>query len=191
MSKQSTARLRAAVRAIDLRALDFLNPITPGAHPPEPAQTRQNLPEPASSGFLQNEPTAPRPSSIRHQPSSPSHPLPPAHSVPNFQTNPPNVAHSPAKTRQNPPKPATRSAPAQNEPTAPSSILHAPSSSPPVLTPRQRHAARLLIVGHTAKSVAAQLDVNRHTVSQWKKLPDFQHELTRLLNDLAPRRRVS
>jgi hypothetical protein len=173
-----------------LRALDFLNPIAPAAHPPEPAQTRQNLPQPASSGFLQNEPTAPPPSAIHHRRSSPPHPLPPSSSVPNFQTNPPIVAHPAAQTCQNPPQPATRSAPAQNEPTAPKLSTQDSALRTSSLTPRQCHAARLLIAGHTAKDVAAQLEVNRHTVSQWKKLPDFQNELTRLLNDLAPRRRL-
>ena len=90
-----------------------------------------------------------------------------------------------AQTCHNVPKPATTFI-SQNEPTAPSSIRHPPSSPPSSLTPRQLHAARLLVDGHTTKAAAARLAVNPHTVSQWKKLPAFQAELTRLLNALAP-----
>src|SRR5689334_15495205 len=112
MSNPSTARLRAAVRAVNIRALDIL--------------------------------------------------------APHALANPPDPAHTP----HNPPHPATPIAKFQNDPTA-------------ALTPRQRHAARLLIAGQTAKGVAAELGIDRHTVSDWKKLPAFQAELTRLLNDLA------
>jgi hypothetical protein len=77
MSNPSTARLRAAVHAVNIRALDILAPLSPTS-PPEPAQTRQNPPQSASSGILQNEPTA-------SPPASPPHPLPPSRSVPNFQ----------------------------------------------------------------------------------------------------------
>ena len=172
MSNPSEIRLRAPVRAVNIPTLDILAPLAL-PNPPKPAQTRQNPPQSASSAILQNEPTAPPPSSIFHPQSAPPHPLPPSRSVPNFQTNPPRLSHPPAKTRHNPPEPATPTAKLQNEATAD-------------LTPRQRHAARLLIAGHTATAVAALLDVDRHTVSDWKKLPAFQAELTRLLNDLAP-----
>jgi DNA-binding NarL/FixJ family response regulator len=49
------------------------------------------------------------------------------------------------------------------------------------LTPRQKHAARLLFAGHSAKAIAAQLGVDRHTISDWKKLPAFQAEIENLL----------
>jgi DNA-binding NarL/FixJ family response regulator len=81
-----------------------------------------------------------------------------------------------AKTRHNPPKPATGKLSSQNEPN--------PEPPPPTpLTPRQCHAARLLVAGQTAKAIAAQLGVNRHTISEWKKLPAFREELDRLLGN--------
>jgi transposase len=52
------------------------------------------------------------------------------------------------------------------------------------LTPRQRHAARLLVAGHSATSAAALLGVNRHTISDWKKLPAFQGEIDHHLRTL-------
>jgi hypothetical protein len=191
-SATAAARLRAAVRAVQfdataIAALGLPPPAAARLHQPKPAQTCRNLPEPASPSILQNEANAPAPSSIHHRPSTHQHSLPPSPSVPNFQTNPPRLSHRPAETCQNLPESAS-TPDLQNKPTAPSSIRHPPFSSPSSLTPRQLHAARLLVDGYTTKAAAARLAVNPHTVSQWKKLPPFQAELTRLLNDLAPPR---
>ncbi len=183
MSNQSAARLRAAVHAVNIRALEMLAPLA-STNPPKPAQTRQTLPKSASPSILQNEATAPPPCSIRHCQSSSPRLLPPSRSVPNFQTNPPILSHQPAQTCQNLPESASTPH-LQNKPTVPSSIRHPPFSSRTSLTPRQLHAARLLVDGYTTKAAAARLGVNPHTVSQWKKLPPFQAELTRLLNDLS------
>lgn len=84
----------------------------------------------------------------------------------------------PAQTCHNPPIPATQQAPAQNKPTAPPPN----PQSPHPLAPRQFRAAVLLVRGHTIKTVARHLGVNRHTVGDWLKRPDFQQELNRLLD---------
>lgn len=91
----------------------------------------------------------------------------------------------PAQTCHNPPFPAIQHAPAQIKPTAPPPIPQSqipnPQSHHP-LAPRQFRAAVLLVRGHTIKTVARHLGVNRHTVGEWLKRPDFQKELNRLLD---------
>jgi len=74
---------------------------------------------------------------------------------------------------------------------APSSTLHPPAlssraRSPRPLTADQLRAARLLLAGQSTNAVAAALSLNRHTIGKWKRLPLFQAELRRLLDDACP-----
>ena len=72
---------------------------------------------------------------------------------------------------------------------APSSILHPPSSPSKrarPLTPAQLRAARLWVAGHTPAAIAQALAVSTHTFARWKRRPDFQAELRRLLDHTAP-----
>jgi hypothetical protein len=133
---------------------------------PRPASTCTNLPLPASPAPAQNEPKVPR---------GPLPARPPANSSA-LRTATRNAQNEPTTPRPGPPQPAQTChdppprAPAQNEPTP---------RFP--LSPRQLRAARLLVAGQTARTVAATLQVNPHTISDWKNRPDFQAEVARLL----------
>jgi len=50
--------------------------------------------------------------------------------------------------------------------------------TPAPLTSRQQTAISLLTSGHTISSVAATLNLHRTTIHNWKKNPEFIHELT-------------
>ena len=80
---------------------------------------------------------------------------------------------NPSNARQTTPS----NTPAQNKPT------------PPPPTPKQLRAARLLLAGHSTTATAAALNIDRHTLATWKRLPLFQQELRHLLTapDLGPR----
>ncbi|HEY7118420.1 MAG TPA: hypothetical protein VH475_17660 [Tepidisphaeraceae bacterium] len=130
---------------------------TPIPNLPQPAKTCQSAPLAAGA---QNEPRLPL------TPSSPP-PLPPP-----TRPSAPNEPTNPAEARQILPNPATLST--------------QDSALSTDLSPRQRYAARLLIAGHTLTAAAALLNVNRHTVAGWRKLPAFHAELDRLLNQLTP-----
>jgi hypothetical protein len=153
------SRIANALRA----AVDSVLPLNIALHPPKPASTRTNLPEPASQAPAQNKPTT--------QPSGELAALRYA-SIPTVRRQ-----NEPTAARLNPPQPAQTctnlpsSAPPQNEPTVPRYPLN----------PRQLRAARLLVAGQTARAVAATLGVDPHTVSEWKKRPDFRAEVARLL----------
>jgi hypothetical protein len=56
-----------------------------------------------------------------------------------------------------------------------------PPSTFSALTPRQLHAARLLVAGHNDSSAAAILGVHRHTLRRWRRVPEVRAELHRLL----------
>jgi hypothetical protein len=159
-------RLAAAVQSVPLPGLTAIVL----ERTPESVHTRRNPPKPATAPPAQNEAPSPSPRrAIRHR-------LLAVASDPDERAllRACEDALEPTQTCHNLPEPArTRlapTAPAQNEPRFP-----AP------LTPRQLHAARLLVAGHTVKSAAAHLGVNRHTVSEWKKNPDFQAEVQRAL----------
>ena len=165
--RAAQSRLAAAVQNVHLPTL----PATVFDHQPQPAQTRQNLPQSATAPPAQNEATFPSPTrTLLNR-------LLAAATSPDERARflPCNDPLEPAQTCHNLPEPAetchTEIAPVQNEPRTITTHL----------TPRQRHAATLLVGGHTVKSVAAHLGVNPHTVSEWKKRPAFQHELQRLL----------
>jgi DNA-binding CsgD family transcriptional regulator len=164
-------RLAAAVQSVrlpELTTVGFDRPV-------EPAQTRQNLPQPAIAPPAQNEATSNSPTrTILHRLLAAA-----SDSDERALLLACENALEPAQTCHNLPEPAETCrppiAPAQNE-----------ARSPAPLTPRQRHAARLLVAGDTVKSVAARLGVNPHTVSQWKKHPTFQAEIQRVLERPAP-----
>jgi hypothetical protein len=47
------------------------------------------------------------------------------------------------------------------------------------LTPRQVAAARLLALGRCGRAVAAEIGVNEHTVTRWRRVPAFATEVRR------------
>jgi DNA-binding CsgD family transcriptional regulator len=53
------------------------------------------------------------------------------------------------------------------------------AAAPSVLTPRQLAAARLLVLGRTARQTAREIGVEEHTIGQWKKRGEFRDELDR------------
>jgi hypothetical protein len=68
----------------------------------------------------------------------------------------------------------------QNEPNSPdpkrlSSTLH-----PPALAPTRPSAPSH--AGDTTTAIAAALQVDRHTLAHWKRLPAFQQEIRRLID---------
>jgi hypothetical protein len=66
-------------------------------------------------------------------------------------------------------------------------ILHkrVMARSKPLLTDRQRAAARLLAMGRRVGDVAAELSLHRGTLLRWRELPVFQDELARLHEEFA------
>jgi hypothetical protein len=92
-------------------------------------------------------------------------------------------ARQPVPTRSNAPHP-TRGR-KTNPTSAPAPFLHPPSSPskrPRPLTPAQLRAARLWLAGHSPAAIAQTLAVTTHTFARWKRRPDFQAELRRLLD---------
>ena len=158
----STARLRAAIQSIDWK--HDLAALTARQPTPNPSNARQTTP---SNTPAQNKPTAP--------PATAKPALAPLHTPslagPNAHQTPPNHANA----RHN-------GLPGKTNPT--------PRKRPPrPLTPKQLRAARLLLAGHSTTATAAALNIDRHTLATWKRLPLFQQELRHLLTapDLGPR----
>jgi hypothetical protein len=102
---------------------------------------------------------------------------------------------NPAKARQTAPptqklqnEPTARANPCQSAPNS-ANARHQhencktnPNARPPrPLTPSQLRAAHLLVAGHSTTDIAATLQLNRHTLARWKRLPLFQQELRRLV----------
>ena len=54
------------------------------------------------------------------------------------------------------------------------------------LTPDHLRAAGLLVAGYSTNDVAATLEINRHTLARWKRLPLFQREIRRLIDPADP-----
>jgi transposase len=50
-----------------------------------------------------------------------------------------------------------------------------------MLTLKQQDAAGLTARGHSARSIATALHVSRHTLRDWRDLPEFQAELERVV----------
>jgi hypothetical protein len=55
------------------------------------------------------------------------------------------------------------------------------NSKPRPLTPNQLRAASLLVAGHSTTAIAAYLNVDRHTLTRWKRHPLFVQELRALI----------
>jgi hypothetical protein len=120
-------------------------------------------------------PAPPRPPALQNVPQS-STPLAGANRT--HRTPPPATPANPTNVPQSSTPPRTSICAKQTQP-APPAILPSPD-----LTPRQERAARLLAAGHTAVSAAALLGVERHTIHRYKRLPQFNDHLRRLLASL-------
>ena len=57
-----------------------------------------------------------------------------------------------------------------------------PTPAPTVLNPAQALSVQLIAQGMTRKHVAAQLGIDPGTLSRWRRLPAFQQELAKLLD---------
>jgi DNA-binding NarL/FixJ family response regulator len=97
-------------------------------------------------------------------------------SLPNRQPSTAIPAHPPHNPRQSAPNPAIArrlERPCKSNPEP---------RTPRPLTPNHLRAARLLVAGQTTTAIAAALGLDRHTVSQWKRLPAFQREIRDLID---------
>jgi hypothetical protein len=103
--------------------------------------------------------------------SIPSHPAPaqiePTHPRANLCQSAPNSA----KARHE----------GKNEKTNPPAIPTVRTRPPRPLTPDQLRAAHLLFAGQSTTTIAATLQINRHTLARWKRHPLFEQELRHLL----------
>jgi Helix-turn-helix of insertion element transposase len=52
------------------------------------------------------------------------------------------------------------------------------------LTPKQKHAINLLLAGESAQRTAATVGVNRRTLYEWRREPDFQEALNHAADEV-------
>jgi hypothetical protein len=164
----------------DVVTISPMSPISP-IPPTSAIAAHHGAPQ---SAPRQNEPTAPAPQSA------------PAHRCAPSPQNPQNEATclsgSPHPTAH---QGAPQFAPAQIKPTAPPPLSTQDSALTTLpLSPQQLAALRLLLHGQRPTAVAAQLNIDRHTLLRWRRSDPFNAELQRIhtlaaTNALANERR--
>jgi hypothetical protein len=161
-ANSARARLAAAVAATLPLDLTLTPPTRAAA--PQNTPTRPAAPQGAPlSPKMQNEPTG--------------HSVPPSSLITPLSSPPPSRLNR--DKFPNEPKLAPQCAP--NHANAPQRAPSKRTLTRP-LTPNQLRAARLLVAGHSTTAIAAALNIDRHTLADWKRLPLFQHELRRLID---------
>jgi hypothetical protein len=149
-----SARIRAAIDNT-FRQFDFASPsIQPRGNAAPQTATRQSAPNNAIA--RQTTPSHPN---LQNEANSPPLATPARQSAPNHANAPHPIQI--CKTKPTPP---------------------APTRQPRPLTPNPLRAARLLVAGQTTTAIAASLAIDRHTLARWKRLPEFQREIRRLID---------